>query len=222
MAKGAFSRMADVVRAEVDDVLTRLEDPKKMVRQMILDMESALEDAVAAVGRSMANEKMLERQISMKKETAGIWQEKAEAAMDAGDEALARKALFQKVAVDEAVAALEQALTEAREVSQQLRQYLAELKVKLADAHARQGALILRKAQMRGDVRTGIGHSEAFARYEDFCREVAREEATAQVYAEISGQASPELDDAFGRLEQTQRVEAEIQALKEKAKTSQS
>jgi len=218
MAKGTLARMADVVRAEMDDVLTRLEDPKKMVRQMLVDMEAALENAVVATGHSKANEKMLERRIAHKKEALDQCQQKAEDAMNTGDEALARKALFQKVAIEEEIKTLEQALTEARDVSQKLMQRLADLKIKLEDARARQGALILRKAQMREDVSTCIGNPEAFVRYEDFCREIAREEATAQVYAEISGQANPELDAAFGRLEQKQRVEAEIQALKEKLK----
>lgn len=221
MAKGTLARMANVVRAEMDDLLCRLEDPKKMVRQMLVDMEAALENAVAAVGHSKANEKILERRIVQKKEALGHWRQKAEDAMNAGDETLARNALFQKVAVEEEVKALEQAQAEARDVSQKLMQRLTELKVKFEDARARQGALILRKARMREEVWTGIGDATAFARYEDLCREVAREEATAQVYAEISGQASPELDHAFGRLEQKQRVEAEIQALKEKMNPSQ-
>ncbi|MBT4137825.1 MAG: PspA/IM30 family protein, partial [Candidatus Latescibacteria bacterium] len=128
MARGALSRMTDVVRAEVDDFLTRLEDPKKMVRQMVLDMEGALDDAVGAVGRAVANEKMLEKQLVVKKEDEAVWQKKAEAAMSAGEEELARKALHQKVVVSEVITALEQGLEEARDVSATLKKRLAELK----------------------------------------------------------------------------------------------
>jgi phage shock protein A len=209
-----------VIRAEVDDFLNKLEDPKKMVRQMVMDMEDALDDAVAAVGRAIANEKMLEKQLVLKKENAQVCQQKAEAAITQGDEEQARKALMQKVVMEEAIDAVEKALVEARDVSQTLKKRLAELKIKLASAQARQGALSVRKevAQLRSEMgdHVGIMDSEAFARYDQYCRDVAREEITAQVYAEISGQIDPVLDESFERLEQKKRVEAEIQALKAK------
>lgn len=222
MARGALLRMADVIRAEVDDFLNTLEDPKKMVRQMIMDMEDALDDAVAAVGRAVANEKMLAKQLEKKRETAQMLQEKAEVAIREGDEDLARKVLMQKAPVVESVDALENALVEAREVSQTLKQQLAELKTKLVSAKARQGALSVRKEASRlrsemGDTTRMMG-SEAFSRYDQYCRDVAREEVTAQVYAEIAGEIDPVLDASFDRLEKKKRVEAEIQTLKDKIK----
>jgi phage shock protein A len=223
MARGALTRMADVVRAEVDDFLTRLEDPKKMVRQMVLDMEGALDDAVAAVGRAVANEKMLEKKLVAKKEAVDVWQKKAESAMEAGAEELARKALHQKVVVTEVVTALEQGLEEAREVSTALKKQLAELKLKLESAKTRQGALIMRKdtVMLRSDMHhnTGIMNSEAFARYDQFCQDVANEEVVAEVYAEVTGASNPQLDDAFDKLEQKKKVDAELMALKSQTKT---
>ena len=88
---GTFSRISNVVRAEVDEVLNKLEDPKKMVRQMVLDMEAALDDAVIAVGQAMANEKLLSRRIVQKQTDSALWARKAEDAMDAGEEELARR-----------------------------------------------------------------------------------------------------------------------------------
>lgn len=223
MARGAFTRMADVVRAEVDDFLNRLEDPKKMVRQMVLDMEGALDDAVAAVGRAVANEKMLEKKWVVQKGAVDVWQKKAEAAMDAGEEELARKALHQKVVVAEGVTALENGLEEAREVSATLKKQLAELKSKLESAKTRQGVLIMRKGTtgLRSDMHhyTGVMDSEAFARYDKFCQDVANEEVIAEVYAEVTGASNPELNDAFDKLEQKKKVDAEIAELKSKVKT---
>jgi len=218
----AFLRIANVVRAEVDDVLSKLEDPKKMVRQMVLDMEMALDEAIAAVGRAVANEKLLDRRIVQKKEDSEQWTRKAEAAVEAGEEELARKALFQKVAVDEAVDALEKAHVEAKEVTSTLKERLVELKAKLESARARQGALVMRKGanQLRSELRqdAGILSSEAFSRYDHFVQEVTREEVAAETYAEMTGVGDPQLDEQFDRLENKQRVEAEIQALKDKAK----
>ena len=211
---GTFSRISNVVRAEVDEVLNKLEDPKKMVRQMVLDMEAALDDAVIAVGQAMANEKLLSRRIVQKQTDSALWARKAEDAMDAGEEELARKALFQKVAVDEAVNTLQKAREEAEEVTATLKQRLAEMKAKLASARARQSTLAIRKQvvvqEMRQDARV--------AAYDKFVRDVAREEATAEIYAEMVDEA--QLQEEFDQLERKQRVEAEIQVLKEKVKQS--
>lgn len=211
---GAFSRISNVVRAEVDDVLNKIEDPKKMVRQMVLDMEDALDDAVVAVAQAMASEKLLARRIAQKREESALWTRKAEDAMDAGEEELARKALFQKVAVDEAVDTLQKVREEAEEVTATLKQRLAELKAKLASARAQQSTLAIRKQvvvqEMRQDARV-----EA---YDRFVRDVVREEATAEIYAEMADDA--QLQDEFDQLERKQRVEAEMQVLKEKVKQS--
>ena len=211
---GTFSRISNVVRAEVDDVLNKIEDPKKMVRQMVLDMEDALDDAVVAVAQAMASEKLLARRIAQKREESALWARKAEDAMDAGEEELARKALFQKVAVDEAVNTLQKARDEAEEVTAMLKQRLAELKAKLASARAQQSTLAIRKQmvvqEMRQDARV-----EA---YDRFVRDVAREEATAEIYAEMADDA--QLEEEFEQLERKQQVEAEMQVLKEKIKQS--
>lgn len=211
---GTFSRISNVVRAEVDDVLNKIEDPKKMVRQMVLDMEDALDDAVVAVAQAMASEKLLARRIAQKREESALWTRKAEDAMDAGEEELARKALFQKVVVDEAVNTLQKARGEAEEVTATLKQRLAELKAKLASARAQQSTLAIRKQvvvqEMRQDARV-----EA---YDRFVRDVAREEATAEIYAEMAGDA--QLQEEFEQLERKQQVEAEMQVLKEKIKQS--
>ena len=211
---GTFSRISNVVRAEVDDVLNKIEDPKKMMRQMVLDMEDALDDAVVAVAQAMANEKLLARRIAQKREESALWARKAEDAMAAGEEELARKALVQKVAVDEAVNTLQKAREDAEEVTATLKQRLAELKAKLASARAQQSTLAIRRQvvvqEMRQDARV-----EA---YDRFVRDVASEEATAEIYAEMMNDA--QLQEEFDQLERKQRVEAEMQVLKEKIKRS--
>jgi phage shock protein A len=222
MARGAFSRITDVVRAEVDDILTRLEDPKKMVRQMLMDMEAGLDDAIAAVAHSMANEKMVERQLKARMEDSELWQKKAEAALVAGEEELARRALAQKVIAAEVIAALEQGLVEASEATKILRKRLADMKRKLASARSRQGALVMLQNTARSHRDIGhSGDSSAFARYDQFCEDVKTEEVIADVYAEVSGVADPELDRAFESLEQKKKVDAEIEKLKSRTqKTS--
>ncbi|MBT4140352.1 MAG: hypothetical protein HOE48_20745, partial [Candidatus Latescibacteria bacterium] len=94
--------------------------------------------------------------------------------------------------------------------------------IKLESAKTRQGALVMRKstATLRSDMRnrTGVMDSEAFSRYDQFCQEVANEEVAAEVYAEVTGATNPELEEAFDKLEQKKKVDAEIATLKSKTK----
>lgn len=215
---GALSRMATVVRAEVNEVLNRIEDPKKMVRQMIWDMQAEVDDALAAVAHAIANERLLDRRLAQKREDAALWTRKAEAAFDAGEEELARKALVQKVATDEAISALEKARAEAEVATQTLKDRAADLKAKLATARTQQGVLTLRMRASRARRDVAMVDVQARSRYDEFVADVTRDEVAAEVYAEMAASDDGQLKEEFDRLEQKQRVEAEIQALKEKAK----
>ena len=214
---GALSRMANVVRAEVNEVLNRIEDPKKMVRQMIWDMQAEVDDALAAVAHAIANERVLDRRLAQKREEAALWTRKAEAAVDAGEEELARKALVQKVAADEAIDALQKARAEAEVATQTLKDRAADLKAKLATARTQQGVLALRMRASRARRDVAMVDVQARSRYDEFVDEVTHDEVAAEVYAEMAASDDGQLKEEFDRLEQKQRVEAEIQALKEKA-----
>ena len=217
---GTLSRMANVVRAEVNEVLDRIEDPKKMVRQMIWDMEAEVDDAVAAVAQAIANERLLDRRLGQKREDAALWTRKAEAAFDAGEEELARKALVQKVAADEAINAMEKARAEAEVATKTLKERAAELKAKLTAARTQQGTLALRMRAARARRDVARVDVQARSRYDEFVDDVTRDEVVAEVYAEMAASDDVQLKEEFDRLEQKQRVEAEIRALKEKAKQS--
>ncbi len=219
MSKGALSRMADIIRADIDDLVSRMEDPGKLIRQMIREMEEAVEEVVASVGRAMANEKVLERRVREKRAAAVAWEEKAVQAVEAGEEELARQALHQKVAVMAEAEASEEALDEARQVTAQIKQQLVQFKAKLEEARSRQKTLVVRRRVAEG--RRGVAQrpsgvkTDVFERFEGFCEQVAGEEAAAEVYEEVAG-SKPVLDDAFEKLEQKKRVEAELEALKQK------
>lgn len=217
---GTLSRMANVVRAEVGAVLNRIEDPKKMARQMIWDMQTEVDDAQEAVAHAIANERLLDRRLAQKREDAVLWTRKAEAAVDAGEEDLAHKALVQKVAADEAIAALEKARAEAEVATETLKDRAADLKAELAVARTQQGALALRMQAARARRDVAMVDVRARSRYDEFVDAVTRDEVAAEVYAEMAASDGGQLKAEFARLEQKQRVEAEIQALKEKAKQS--
>jgi phage shock protein A len=219
MAKGIFSRMADIVKANINDLLNRAEDPEKMIRQMIIEMEEAVNKATASVGTAVANEKRLERQYLNEQDQIEGWHKKAELAVESGEDDLARRALERKTAVQVAISDLEAALEESRKTSGQLKEQLQQLKAKLDEARTRQGALIARRraAEARKQIAqsmSGVG-DDAFSSFERFRNRVETEEAEADAHQEISGSDSS-LDTEFTRLERKQVVDAELDELKKK------
>ena len=219
MAKGIFSRMADIMKANINELLSRAEDPEKMIRQMILEMEEAVNKATASVGTAVANEKRLERQHVEKQDLTESWQKKAELAVTSGDDDLARRALERKAAIDTAALDMQAALDESRKTSTQLKQQLMQLKGKLDEARTRQGALIARKraAEARKQIAqgmSGIG-DDAFSSFERFRQRIEAEEYEADAHEEIAGTGAS-LEDAIGNLERKDSVEDELKALKDR------
>lgn len=219
MARGIFYRMADIVKANVNDLITRAEDPEKMIRQMILEMEEAVNKATASVGTAVANEKRLERQYLEKQDQIEAWQKKAEMAVEAGEDDLARRALERKAANQEATHDLEVALEESRKTSSQLKQQLTQLKAKLDEARTRQGTLIARRraAEARKQIARGLSGvgEDAFSSFERFRQRIETEEAEAEAHQEMAS-ADPSLEEEFSKLERKSTVEDELSALKKK------
>ena len=219
MSRGVFTRMADIVKANINDLLDRAEDPEKMIRQIILEMEEAVNKATASVATAMASEKRLERHCLEKRDQVDLWQSKAELAVKSDEDDLARRALERKGVAERAAADLSAALAESQTTSEQLKQQLAQLKAKLDEARMRQGTLIARRQAAEARKRiakgmSGIGN-DAVSNFERFRRRVETEEAEADAHEEISG-SRPSLEDAFEKLEHKGSVEAELKALKQK------
>jgi phage shock protein A len=215
--------MADIVKANINELLNRAEDPEKMIRQMILEMEEAVNKATASVGTAVANEKRLERQFLGKQDQIESWQQKAELAVRSGEDDLARRALERKTSIEQAAVDLESALEESRKTSGQLKQQLMQLKGKLDEARTRQGALVARKraAEARKQIAqgmTGIG-DDAFSSFERFRQRIESEEHEADAHEEMAGTEST-LEDAFNKLECKDSVEDQLTALKKKMNES--
>lgn len=219
MARGIFSRMADIVKANVNDLVTRAEDPEKMIRQMILEMEEAVNKATASVGTAVANEKRLERQHLEKQDQVEAWQKKAELAVESGEDDLARRALERKTAIQEAACDLEAALEESQKTSGQLKQQLTQLKGKLDEARTRQGALVARRraAEARKQIAKGLSGvgDDAFSSFDRFRQRIESEEAEADAHQAVAG-TDPSLEEQFSKLERKSSVEDELNELKQK------
>ena len=219
MAKGMFARMTDILRSNINEALDRAEDPEKMIRQMVREMEEAVNKATASVGTAVANQKRLERQYDERVTQVADWQRKAERGVEAGEDELARRALERKTVLQRAVDELGPVVEESRRTAQQLREQLRELKGKLEEARTRQGTLTARHraAEARKKLAQsiqGLG-GDAFSSFERFEQRVEETEAEAEAHDEVAN----DLDDVERRVRDMDRsasVEEELRALKQR------
>lgn len=214
---GIFSRLSDIVKANINDLLDRTEDPEKMIKQMVVEMEEAVNKATTAVGSAIANEKRLERLYKEKNKLADTWQKKALIAVERGRDDLARQALEKKSMFAKAANDLEGPLAEAKTTAKQLRTQLTQLKKKLDEARARQSTLIARsraakaKRQIAESI-SGIGDG-AFASFEKYEEKVLQLESEADAITELTGDTAS-LEDEFDKLTTGDEIDKELAMLK--------
>lgn len=214
---GIFSRIADIFKANVNDALDRAEDPEKMLKQMIIEMEESVNKATLAVAQAIANEKSLERKIAKAHEQSREWEQKAIQALQAGREDLARAALERKAVADRNMADLQPIYEQAKTTTTKLRQQLDQLKAKLDEARARQSTLIARsqaaKAQKQiAQAFSGVG-SDAFSKFDKFEGKIEQLEAEASAFEQLAGESSS-LEQEFKLLGSSATVEQDLARLK--------
>lgn len=217
---GIFSRVSDIMNANINALLDRAEDPEKMVRLMIVEMEETLVEVRSTSARLIADRKTLERRQQALRELAGEWEAKAELAVRKGRDDLARAALQEKHRVAADADAIDQELAEFTSHLDKLAADTEQLQAKLADAKARQKSLAMRarSGQTRLEARRRIEEydtHEALARFERYERRLDEIEGQVEAYdlARRRGEAGP-LAGEFAALETDESVEAEFQALK--------
>lgn len=219
---GIFSRISDIFKANINDLLEKAEDPEKMIKQIVIEMEEAVNKATTAVGAAIANEKQLERQYNEKKRLGEEWQGKALQAVNAGRDDLAKQALQKKNIFVKAQSDLDKPMQEAHNAAITLRAQLEQLKSKLDEARARQSTLIARhqaavaKKQIAQSL-SGIGDG-AFVNFEKYEQKVLKAESEADAFSELAGE-STSLEDEFKKLESSGAVDDELAQLKAAAST---
>lgn len=209
-----FSRMADIINANLNSLLDKAEDPAKMVRLIIQEMEDELVRERSNLARFLAEKKDLLRQIERHRERVQEWQDKAELALTKDREDLARAALIEKSKQAELLKALEQECTVVEESMNKLAEAIQQLEAKLADARARQQAMQLRErsAQSRIKVQDRVRQSEnasAIDKFDRMERKIDELEARADLYSRSRG-----LDQEFAELEADDAIGKELARLK--------
>ena len=217
---GIFSRTRDIIAANVTDLLDKAEDPAKMIRMIILEMEETLVEVRASAARTIADQKELRRQIAKLDTVQANWLEKAELALSKDREDLAKAALTEK---QKAADLADQRKDEVILLDESLKASegdIAKLQGKLREARARQNSIVTRlesannRAKMR-EMYAGPKVDDAFSRFELLERRVDYAEGRAD--AAGMGAAPKTLDEEIAELRSSDKVDAELAALKAKA-----
>ncbi|HOE97526.1 MAG TPA: phage shock protein PspA [Candidatus Sumerlaeota bacterium] len=220
---GIFTRFRDIVSANLNAILDRAEDPEKMVRLMIQEMEDTLIEVKSNCAGVLAEQKKLERALKGARREAADWEAKAGLALQKQREDLARAALAEKRRHEQRVRSLEEELDRTRENVASFKDDIAQLEAKLNDAREKQRTIIQRRQAAESRFRTAahvrrVDTTEAFARFEAYERGIDRLEAEADLVDSLRPRR-PTLRDELADLEYSDEIEQELERLKEQLRS---
>lgn len=215
---GLFTRFSDIVQAEVNALLDKAEDPKKMVRMMVQEIDAALVTVRSEAAKFIAEQKRLQREQQHAKQQADEWLDKAEKAVAHGRDDLAKQALQQQHQALQGVTAREHELNHIADQIQKLDQDISTLQTKASQARARQQQLEqrLQVADVRLQAKKVLSTEvvqDAMAKYDRY--EARVEALEAEVDAYDLGQKSS-LQAEFDKLEQADELDQALNELKQK------
>lgn len=215
---GIFTRVRDIISSNISAMLDSAEDPEKMVKLIIREMEDTLIEVKANCASAMANKKRVRREMETMLEHAKTWDAKAQLALDKGREDLAREALVEKRRYVERAEALEEELEQSKELVTQCQNDIMQLEDKLNAAREKKRMLIQRheRAQVKKSAQQQIRRfdtSDALQRFEQFQQRIDRMEADAEL---VNYGRKPTLAEEFRKLETDDEIEKELELLKQK------
>lgn len=217
---GVFGRLLDLFKSNVNDLIDKAEDPEKMVKQIIVDMQKELNDNTQKYGKALASERLAKTKYEEALKVSANWENKAKAALSQGKSDLAKQALQKKVISDENVKKYKEMYDSISEQTKAIGNQVELLKNKLDEAKSKQAMLIARsqmadtKKQL-AQSQSGFDPSSALDKLNRMEEKVQRKEAEADAFTQIAGKSEPDLNEEFAQVEQDAKVDAELQRLME-------
>lgn len=215
---GIFSRMTDIINSNLNALLDSAEDPEKMIRLIIQEMEDTLVEVRSSSARVIADRRQAARRLEQVREEAANWEEKARLAISKGRDDLARAALQEKRELESDVRAVEEEMAATDEHVAHLNKEIAQLQQKLSDAKAKQKALVMRTAtvESRIKVKRQVNREaldDAFDRFAQFERRMDNLESQLEVM-DIGRDVSPGLAAEIDALQEDERINRELERLR--------
>ena len=214
-----FERISDLVRANINDLIDKAENPEKMVKQIIIDMEDQLRKATQGLGTAMGSLNQVKKQLENAQEQSNVWQSKAKACLEQGNEDLARQALENKVKQDKMVTQYQDMVNSMDAQVNEIKSQVNILKQKLEEARAKQAMLVARSqmADAKSQMAKTLGNMDsksAFAKMDKMEKKIEAKEAQADAFSEVSGVQESE-NDPFAQMDKENSINAELEKLKQ-------
>jgi phage shock protein A len=219
-----FTRTRDIIAANFTDLLDKAEDPAKMIRMIILEMEETLVEVRSSAARTIADQKEMRRQIARLDKLQESWTEKAELALSKGRDDLAKAALVEKQKAGDMASSLQAEIDVLDDALRASEADIAKLQSKLREARTRQNAIQSRlesahnRIRMR-EVYAGTKVDEAFSRFDVLERRADMAEGRADALA--LGAPPKTLEEEIAELRNSEKVDAELEALKARMNKTQ-
>ena len=215
-----LERVSTLVRANLNDLVDQAEDPEKMIKQVILDMENQLLQVKTQVAISIADQHVLERKLKENEENEKQWMRRAELAVDKADEPLARAAVERSMSYKTTSQNFRQQVDDQKAQVDNLKSALLRLQQKLAEAHAKSDVLIAQHRRSRAlgkatDAGIAIGDNSKSAAFDRMKNKVRHSEATAQAHADL---VSDDVDGKFAAMEKQEEIDRLLNEIKSKRK----
>lgn len=213
-----FERMSDLVRSNINDLIDKAENPEKMVKQIIIDMEDQLRKSTQSLGTAMGSLNQVKKQLENAQEQSANWQGKAKTCLEQGNEDLARQALENKVKQDNMGAQYQEMVTSMETQVNEIKNQVDILKQKLEEARSKQAMLVARSqmADAKSQMAKTLGNMDsksAFAKMDKMEKKIEQKESQADAFAEVSGVQESE-SDPFAQMDKESSINAELEKLK--------
>lgn len=217
---GIFGRLATLLKSNINDLISRSEDPEKMLDQILVEMNEQLVAARKQVALSIADEKRLGNQVKDHSDKAAEWERRAMLAIRAGDENLAKEALARKKELESLRDQFQDQWQKQKHAVEQLKTALRVLNGKIEEAKRKKTLLIARKKRAEAqraiqETMSGLKNASAFEAFDRMAGKIERMEAEAEAAAELHEEATGDtLANKFNELEATHGLDEDLVALK--------